>query len=253
MYFDVVYVVVIASLIVQGWTIAFAGRRLGLVRPPRPAPPPRYDIDLPTEIGRGVSIYTVQPESLSLRRTIQRLPLPPGTSLISIYRDGEMHAPDTIDRLAAGDQVLLTAPNEHLDLLDRLFGRKPTRAGGEPDQLMGEFTFSGDVGIGAIGEAYDFRVPARYRDTAVRDFMRRHLRGRLRPGRRLRLGSVEIVLRAMQEDRVSLVAVELEPEGRPLRRFDAALIQLRALAESAGERFAAFWRRLRRGRAGAQP
>lgn len=245
MYFDVIYVVVIASLVVQGWTVAFAGRRLGLVRPPRPAPPLRYDVDLPTEIGRGVSIYTVQPDSLALRRTLKRLPLPPDTAIISVYRDGEMHPPGAIARLAVGDQVLLVSPNEHLPLLDRLFGRKQARAGGEGQQLLGEFVLSGDACAGTIGEAYEFQVPARYRDMPVGAFMRHHLFGRLRPGRRLRIGAIELVVREVAGDDVSSVAVELEPEDRSLHRLDPLRIWLRARWDSALHAIRAGWRRLR--------
>src|SRR3546814_6356536 len=44
-FIGVAYVVVLTSLLLQGWTVAVAARRLKLELPPRPEPPQRVDID----------------------------------------------------------------------------------------------------------------------------------------------------------------------------------------------------------------
>lgn len=140
--------------------------------------------------------------------------------------------------------MLIVSPNEHLALLDRLFGRKQARvAGGQGP--MGEFFFPGDAVLGAIGDTYDFQVPARYRDMPVGAFMRHHLFGRPRPGRRLRIGAIELVVRETAGDDVSSVAVELEPEDRSLHRLDPLRIRLRALWDAVLAAIRAGWRRLR--------
>jgi cell volume regulation protein A len=246
-FFDVVYVVVIVSLVIQGWSIATAARRLGLVLPPRPEAPPRMDFDLPAEAGRDLSVYVVQPFSLSLRRDLSRLPLPSGTDIVSVYRDGDMRAPTEIDRLSPGDHVLLMAPSEQFDLLDRLFGRKPSAGRGQVPALLGEFVFRGDVAAGSIAETYGFRVPERYRTMSLSTFLRRQLFGPLRPGRRLRLGSIELVVREMSGGDIDQIAVELEPEEYSFRRLDPVLVWLRAhIREPVWETSLAVLNRIRR-------
>jgi cell volume regulation protein A len=245
-FFDVVYVVVIASLVIQGWTIAMAARRLHMVLPPRPAAPPRMDIDMPTEIGRDISVYTVQPFSLALRRTLSRMPLPPDTSIVSIFRDGEMRSPAEVERLSPGDHVLLMAPAAQLELLDRMFGRKLSSGRELDPALLGEFFFPADVAVGGIADAYEFAVPDRYRAMPVGAFLRRHLVGRPAPGRRLRLGPVELVAREVADGAVTLVAIELEPGDSPAHRLDIALIWARALLwDPVRDAPAAAWARVR--------
>lgn len=229
LFFDVVYVVVIVSLVVQGWSIAAAARRFGMTLPPRPQTPPRLDIDMPAEVGRDISVYTVQPSSLALRRTLGRMPLPPGTDVVSVYRDGEMRSPGGLDRLAPGDHVLLMAKVDQLPVLDRLFGRKPPASHGLDAALLGEFVFPGETPTGAIADMYEFRVPARCRDLPVRAFLRGNLIGVPRPGRRIRLDAVELVVREVAEGEIVSVAIELEPDERSLHRLDPALVWLRAL------------------------
>lgn len=219
-YFGIVYVIVLVSLTLQGWTVSAMGRQLGVLRPPRPESPPRIGIELPSDIGRGMTVYAVQPKCLALKRPLGRLPLPDDVDLLSIIRDGTIHTPDQINYLAAGDEVLLLARGERLELFDRLFG-KPI---GGPDatdaEVIGAFPFDGDTPIGAIADAYGFRVPARRADDSVEAFMRRFMFGRARLGRRLRLGDVELIVGDIREGRIARVNIDLDPKPYSLRRLD---------------------------------
>src|SRR3546814_3617977 len=53
-YFNVVFIVVLASLVLQGWTVPWVARRLGLELPPSPAPASRLDFDLLPEADRDL-------------------------------------------------------------------------------------------------------------------------------------------------------------------------------------------------------
>ncbi|MEP1030283.1 MAG: potassium/proton antiporter, partial [Alphaproteobacteria bacterium] len=123
-YFGVVYVVVMASLIVQGWSVNAVGRRLGVLLAPRPAQPPRVEIDLPSDLGKDMTAYTVQARSMALRRDLARLPLPENIDVVSIIRDGILRTPADLERLAPGDDVILLAPPDQTAALDRLFGAR---------------------------------------------------------------------------------------------------------------------------------
>jgi len=208
-YFGVVYVVVMASLIVQGWSVGAVGRRLGVLLAPRPAQPPRVEIDLPSETGRDMAAYNVQARSLALRRPVARLPLGEEFDIISIIRDGTLHNPATVERLAPGDDVIVLAPPDRLPTLDRLFG---ARQPGQHDlEFMGEFTFDAATPLGAIADAYDFWVPGNRRDMAVGRFLRRHLFRPPVPGRHLRLGSVMLIVGRVVDKEIATVSIELDP------------------------------------------
>ena len=224
-YFGVVYTVVMASLIVQGWSVGAVGRRLGVLLAPRPPQPPRVEIDLPSEMGKDMTAYTVQARSLALRRDLARLPLPENIDIVSIIRDGALRSPADVERLAPGDDVILITPSDQTAALDRLFGaRQPGQ--NDPD-MVGEFSFAGETPLGAIADAYDFWVPAARRETPVGDFLQRNLIRRPLVGRRLRLLSVELIVRRMENGRVTNVGIELDPvAGRWWRMFDLVKVWL---------------------------
>ncbi|MBI1182152.1 MAG: potassium/proton antiporter [Alphaproteobacteria bacterium] len=226
-WFGVVYMVVITSLIVQGWTIGVSGRWLAVVLPPRPDAPPRVDIDLPHDIGRGMLAYTVQPFSLAMRRSLARLPLPEDVDIVSIVRDGTIRNPGEMDLLAPGDDVLLLSPPDHLALLDRIFGSKS----GVRDtavELLGEFAFAGDTPVGAVADIYGVSLPRNQRDVPVGRFMESHLFRAPMAGRRLRLGAIELIVAETRKGEVSRVAIDLEPMEGSLRRIDPLLIWARS-------------------------
>ena len=220
-YFGVVYVVVMASLIVQGWSVGAVGRRLGVLLAPRPAQPPRVEIDLPSDLGKDMTAYTVQARSMALRRDLARLPLPENIDVVSIIRDGILRTPADLERLAPGDDVILLAPPDQTAALDRLFGaRQPGQ--NDPD-AVGEFSFDAQAPLGAIADAYDFWIPNNRRETAVGDFLRRNLLRMPIAGRRLHLVSVELIVRRAENGRIITVGIELDPvAGRWRRLFDLA-------------------------------
>lgn len=227
-YFGVVYVVVMISLLVQGWTVGVAGRMLGVLLPPRPETPPRIGIDLPSNIGRDMTAYSVQPGSLALRRPLARLPFPEDVDLVSIIRDGKLHAPTEIADLSASDDVLLMAPAERLQFLDRLFGTRPNRNELTETDILGEFSFDGEVPTGAIAEAYGFNVPAADRHLPVGQFLADHLSGRPAVGRRLHLGVVELIVGKMSDHAVTRIHIELDPPRSRSRYMDPVRIWTRS-------------------------
>src|SRR6266699_517851 len=70
LYFDVVFVVVLVSLLVQGWTLAPAARRLGVAFA-RPDPVAhRVELDLPGQMAQELVGYLIEADSPYLRRGI---------------------------------------------------------------------------------------------------------------------------------------------------------------------------------------
>lgn len=228
-YFGVVFVVVMISLIVQGWTVGLAGRHLSVMLPPRPTVPPRFEIDMPSEAGRNLIAYAVQPDSLALKRPLARLPLPGDIDLISVLRDGVLRTPNAVAHLSPGDDILLMAPTERLEFLDRLFGARAASTLSTELDLTGEFLFGGEVLVGAIAETYGFALPPNQRNVSVADFLHRHLIGWAMAGRRLRLGRIELVVHKVERGRITGVSVELQPGELSFHRFDPLHVWARSL------------------------
>jgi cell volume regulation protein A len=211
-FFAVAFVVVLMSLLVQGWTVMFAARQFGLERPPRPPAPLRADLDLPGRTDRDMAAYTVQPFSMATRRRLERLPLPDGVNIVSIIRDGVLQESKNIQRLAPGDYVLLIAPGEEMPLLDRFFAARNQRSGrSRPDEMIGEFVLDAGANLGEVADLYDFRLPRALRSFTVGDFLQRSLLKSPPLGRRLHIGEVAFIVRAVESGRVTRVGLDVAP------------------------------------------
>src|SRR5262249_10294557 len=68
LYFDIAFVVVLTSLLIQGWTIAFAARQLHIALPRADTLPRRVDLDLPGQLEQEIVGYPVSANSPYLKR-----------------------------------------------------------------------------------------------------------------------------------------------------------------------------------------
>jgi cell volume regulation protein A len=244
LFFSVACIVVIVSLVVQGWTVTDAARRLDLELPRLPDEPERVDIDLPADAEHDMVAYTAQPQSMAVRRSLSRLPMPPQTSIVSVMRDGTLRSPQDIERFYPGDYVLIMAPADTFRTLDRLFGRKTTRPRGEGAPVEAGFIISGQALMGRLGDLYEFPVPPGEAETEVGAFLRRHMWRKPRTGHRLRLGPIEIVIRKMDGPEIKQVEIDLEPRETSWRLLDPLRIWPVSMLRLLTRRL--FWHRLAR-------
>jgi cell volume regulation protein A len=209
LYFEVAFVVVIVSLVVQGWTLAPAARLLDLELPPLPKTPVRVDVDLPASGDRDLMIYTVGPGSRVSLRGVRRVLQLENTSLLGAIRDGRLVRPRDLDRLEPGDSVMVLAPPAQAAVLDELFAERPESDYG--DRSFGEFTFDGDLAVGKIADFYDLPVPDDQRAMPLADFVPARLRRQPEVGDRVRLADIDLVVRAVREQRITEIGIDLEP------------------------------------------
>jgi cell volume regulation protein A len=232
-FFSVAFVVVLTSMIVQGWTVPVLARRLGLELPPLPQAPVHAELDLPGSSDRGMAAYTVQPFSMAARRRLDRIRLPDGIAIVSIIRDGKMQRVEDIARLAPNDYVLIMAPAEQMGTLDRLFAPGLQRSGrSHREEMVGEFVLDGAANLGAIADLYDFPVPSALRHLTVGRFMRLMLGGKARPGSRLHVGEVDLTVRAVEEGRIVKVGLDPDPPASNRRQLHEIRIWLLAAIDS---------------------
>jgi cell volume regulation protein A len=239
-FFGFAFVVVLSSLVVQGWTVAPVARWLDLQLPPLSPKPRRVDIALPAEAAGAMVAYTVHPNAAVVDRGVKSLPLPPGVKIASIVRDGVTRTPDEVGQLAPDDTVLVMAAGGNLDALDSMFAEPAARrTSKDEEELFGQFTFSGDLPLFALGDLYGLPVPEDSRAQPVGDFLQERFESKATVGDRLRLGGADVIVIEMADECIVRVGIELEPESwwhrhiRPLRAWLAARFRRRPPAAPA--------------------
>lgn len=241
-YFNVVFIVVIASLVLQGWTIPWVARRLGLELPPAPEAASRLEFDLLPEADRDFIAYKLAEGSPAVSRPFAEVSLPPRVRIIAVLRQGALQNWDTLERLLPEDHVLVLTPPDQLGRLDRLFMPSSQLRRALRPSTLGLFAFPGDTPTGALAATYDLPVTSAERAMPIAEYLRGRLGKSPEPGDRLRVGTVDLVVREMEEDAITSVGVVLEPEPfalvpQRIRRLGVRLSETAmALLRRAGRR-----------------
>ena len=121
--------VVLSSLLIQGWTVGAAPPASSTCRLPRSDPlPRRVELDLPGQLTREIVGYPVPANSPYLRRGL----IPTWARPTLVVRNEEILTPAEADPVREGDYVYLLAPPEKAQALDRFFVDMPPPAAPDP-------------------------------------------------------------------------------------------------------------------------
>jgi potassium/hydrogen antiporter len=217
LYFDVAFVVVIISLLLQGWTLASAARRLHVALPRAERGPRRVELDLPGQLEQQLVGYSVRPKSLYFRRGL----IPSWSKPTLVIRDQHILSPVEADPVLPGDYIYLLAPPEKAEALDRFFVDMQPSSAPDP-HLLGDFVVSGEVTLGDIAAAYGVTVDAAQSKLTLADYFDVHLDHAPKEGATLELDTIVLVARSISGGRVNVVGLRLpeeEEETAPLTRL----------------------------------
>jgi len=209
--FNLAFIVVLVSLVVQGWTVGPLARRLGLIVPARLGPLQKVELELPGSAHHELLAYTVVAGSPVLRG--QRIPRWARPSLV--VRDGRSIKFQDAGRLLAGDHVYIFVPDRYPRLLDRLFASR-TEVDPEDEEFFGAFAVDPTRPASDLAAAYDAKLAEGEGVMSIAALMAMRLGGHAEYADRVNLGPIELIVRDVDEKgRIDSVGVALEPAPAP--------------------------------------
>ena len=209
LYFDVAFVVVLSSLLVQGWTVALAARKLDISFVRADPLPRRVELDLPGQLAREIVGYPVAGNSPFLRRGL----IPNWARPTLVVRKEQILTPAEAHPVREGDYVYLLAPPEKAQALDRFFVKMPPPASPDP-RLLGDFFVPATATLGALAEIYGLQVAADHTEVSLADYFSEQLRRRIKTGDVVELGPIALLAHTVDGGHVTTVGLRLaEPEG----------------------------------------
>lgn len=209
--FNIVFFIVLISLLLQGWTVAPLARWLGLQLPRHHPDTRRIDLGAPGE--HELVICELPPECPALNATVGALQLPDGVQLLALVRQGRSMALVPQRSLQVRDLLYLLVPyadsavQERFDhWLDNMGTRQPE----SQRRFYGEFT------VDAISPMTDFAAvyltdpvtDIRMGET-MGDYLDRRLHYKASEGDLVELGNVVLVVRDMDQHQIVKVGVKL--------------------------------------------
>jgi len=208
LFFDVAFVVVLLSLLVQGWTVAFAARKLDISYARSDPLPTRVELDLPGQLAREIVGYPVPANSPFLRRGL----IPSWARPTLVVRNEEILTPAEADPVREGDYVYLLAPPEKAQALDRFFVKMSPPSAPDP-RLLGDFFVPATATLGALAEIYGLQVAADHAEVSLADYFTEQLGRPAKTGAIVELGPIALLAHKVENGRVTTVGLRLaEPE-----------------------------------------
>lgn len=243
-FFNIAFIVVLTSLVVQGWTIRPLAKKLGLVVPPVIGPVEKVELELPGNAHHELIAYRIVEDSPVV--TGQRIPRWARPSLI--VRGGKSMRLHEAGRLQPGDFVYIFTAPRLTRLLDRLFA-SPLDIDPADTEFFGDFSFPGETLVGEIADAYDMPVQPEDREKTLAEFLESRFSGDAQRGDRITIGRVELIVRGLDDNEtIAQVGIGLAPEES--RRTRLPLFQnLKEIRENLQTRVA----ERRRKKSGANP
>jgi cell volume regulation protein A len=193
--FDATFIIVLVSLVVQGWTIRPLARWLGVAVPPRIGPVERVELELPGTALHELVVYHITEGSPVARG--HRLPRWAMPSLV--VREGRSYRRHRAGRLRPDDYVYIFTSPPFIPLLDRLFASRGALP--EADQAFyGALVIAPDAPLAALAESYGITVAGSDADETVAGFLRRQFDGRLEIGDRMVVGPIDLIVRNVDDN-----------------------------------------------------
>ncbi len=207
-YFNTAFIIVLVSLLIQGWTIKPVAQKLGLIIPPRIGEVDKVELDLPGRANHELISYRVAKDSPVLGGA--RIPRWATPSLV--IRDGRSMRYQYAGRLKENDQLYLFIAPGYSRLLDRLFASRLPVDEDDAD-FFGAFAISPSRPAKELDAAYGpGLITAAEQAMTVSELILHRLSGHAEYADRVRLGSIILIVRDLDEqNHISGVGISLEP------------------------------------------
>jgi potassium/proton antiporter, CPA1 family (TC 2.A.36) len=202
LYFDIAFMVVMVSLIVQGWSLAPMARWLGLEVPAPAEPDRRMPLDrVGSKDPMEVWVYQISERSPACDHHWDELRWNVDVEFVGVIRDGEWLLPKSQPVLQESDTVIVVAKLEHVDAISRVLaaGGKPTEL--QSSEFFGDFTLRGELMLQDVAGFYPVgELDSKLLAISIHDYFTQKFRRRVVVGDQLQLGLVLLTVRDVTDD-----------------------------------------------------
>jgi cell volume regulation protein A len=234
--FNTAFIIVLVSLVVQGWTVGPLARRLALIVPPRIGPLDKVELELPGAAHHELLAYRVAAGSPVERGG--RLPRWARPSLV--IRDGRSMTYQFAGRLVADDHVYIFVPDRYPRLLDRLFASR-AELSEDDEEFFGAFAVDPARPASDLEAAYAPGLTEEEARMTIGELMRERLGGRAEYADRVAFGPIELIVRDVSEDgRITAVGLSVDPH--PAVPSIPPFLDFREARDRLGRLIARWWK-----------
>lgn len=209
--FNIIFFIVLVSLLLQGWSVAPVARWLGLLLPRYHPDARRIDLDAPSE--HELVICELPPACPALNATLGALQPPDGVQLLAVVREGRSVAITPQRSLQARDLLYLLVPSSDPAIQERFDHWLDGMGTQQPEsqrRFYGEFTVDAASSIADFAAVYLGQpLPGIHGDESIADYLDRRLHHKASEGDLVEFGNIVLVVREMDQRQIVKVGVKL--------------------------------------------
>ncbi len=208
--FELVFFVVLVSLVVQGWSIAPFARWLQVDLPAQNTDPKHFQVSLPARLDKVLHVYEVIAGCRASDSLVTDLPLPEGAQIAGVIRDGLLRTRSRNLRLEEGDHVMMLASDDSVSI-GALFSSEEVMevASQAVTSYYGEFVISPDTTLGDLAAAYGLDTANLAVSDTLGQYLFHQFHGRPVVGDAIHLGALQLVIRRIDANRITAVGLKL--------------------------------------------
>ncbi len=207
-YFNLVFVVVIMSLVLQGWTIPQVARWLKLELPDKAATPSSFSLAFDDYHNRHILVYHVPEDSDLVGSPLESLPTTQYSRPMGVMRSGQLLLePD--QALQALDKAAFFSQVEDDQELNRAFTPGQALQRTTMSQFYGDFVVNSDAKLRDLAYNYFFFMEEKYLDSTVKEFFLDKFRGHVVVGDKYRFGEIELTVRELEAGEITQFGLKI--------------------------------------------
>ncbi|WP_321351459.1 potassium/proton antiporter [Halopseudomonas oceani] len=207
--FNLAFVVVLVSLLLQGSSLPLAARLCKVEIPPQPEPLQRTSLDTAIEGDFELLIYQLDNANWCVGVALRDLKMPDDTRIAALFRGNHLLHPTGSTQLALGDVLCVVGRPRDLPALSKLFSKAQPPRYLENRSFFGDFILEGEATLGDVGKFYGFAVPEDMREQSLAAFFSRQFGGHPVVGDQIEWEGHTWVVAAMDNDWILKVGLKL--------------------------------------------
>jgi len=201
LYFDVAFVVVIVSLVLQGWTLVPVARWLKLEVPGELEPDQAMPLDaIPSKDVMEVLAFNVEEQSPIRGVCWQDLKFSVSVQFLGIIRDGEWQLPDKEPVFNSRDTLMVLAKLKDVKKVSEVLASEADSSGLSNSNFFGDFVLNGEVSLADLDAFYTINMADQNKKQSLSSYISERFHRRVVIGDQVRLDQLVLTVRELDEN-----------------------------------------------------